>query len=503
MLLFEKSLILRREAARKNAKAKTNKRDVSAEDRFRQARDLIGKNYSTNEISKILQISERSVTRFKKRMREEKRKLKEAGKLHGDPNDIDNSFRYLSDAEKLNRVAKLFNKDLKYAEIAQICKVSERTVRRWKERLEQNPPVLSRVIDQELDMSSQSEEESVAQEKKKLKRVEPEEEIKPKRQRKPYYDYEKVQYATELMQNGLSNKEMSMLLELSIANVRKLKVNILNGTVDDLIDDSLDHYTKVKDPLNDIDGSSIPVLTGMRRKPKLNLTEREMHVVRILRDKEFRTMDIAKMVGISERSVTRLLTKSREVEVYEYGLDVLEEVERLLSIKDQLISGEIINTRDAMEVSYTEIEEIQDAADHIQAKLETDAPEEELTHDENYSYENPSDDIKEYQEIIPPPSPEEIEPPPPQESPKASKFEQNYISKSRIGMNLIEMNVETADIMKMLEVNEKQVQQWRKMVAAKKSVENHPELKEEPSSRNKFVIETEAAEMDIANEEFV
>jgi hypothetical protein len=73
------------------------------------------------------------------------------------------------------------------------------------------------------------------------------EDIRPKqhRQRRPFYDREKIEYATELMQNGLSNKEMSMLLELSIANVRKLKVNILNGTVDELIDDSAEHYSKL------------------------------------------------------------------------------------------------------------------------------------------------------------------------------------------------------------------------------------------------------------------
>lgn len=69
---------------------------------------------------------------------------------------------------------------------------------------------------------------------------------KPQRQRRPFYDREKIEYAKELIENGLSNKEMSMLLELSIANVRKLKVNILKGTINELIDDSAEHYSNLK-----------------------------------------------------------------------------------------------------------------------------------------------------------------------------------------------------------------------------------------------------------------
>lgn len=78
---------------------------------------------------------------------------------------------------------------------------------------------------------------------------EKEEDVKPKqqRQRRQYYDREKIEYAIGLMENGLSNKEMSMLLELSIANVRKLKVSILNGTVGELIDDSAEHYSRLQD----------------------------------------------------------------------------------------------------------------------------------------------------------------------------------------------------------------------------------------------------------------
>ena len=48
-----------------------------------------------------------------------------------------------------------------------------------------------------------------------------------------------------MIENKLSNKEMSMLLEMSIACVRKLKTKILDGTVNELIDNSAEHYTKL------------------------------------------------------------------------------------------------------------------------------------------------------------------------------------------------------------------------------------------------------------------
>lgn len=51
-----------------------------------------------------------------------------------------------------------------------------------------------------------------------------------------------------------------------------------------------------------------------------------MHIVRLLKERGVRTMEIARMVEISERSVTRLLSKSKEFEVHQYGLDILDEV---------------------------------------------------------------------------------------------------------------------------------------------------------------------------------
>lgn len=82
------------------------------------------------------------------------------------------------------------------------------------------------------------------------------------------------------------------------------------------------------DPLNGIDGASIPVAYGSKRKPKVNLTDREMHIVRLLKERGVRTMEIAKMVEISERSVTRLLNRAREFQAHrdKIGLDILDEV---------------------------------------------------------------------------------------------------------------------------------------------------------------------------------
>jgi DNA-binding NarL/FixJ family response regulator len=65
-------------------------------------------------------------------MREEKRKLKAEGKLYLDPNDEDNSFKYLTEREKFKRAKELFEQGLRLNEISEVCKVSERTVRRWK-----------------------------------------------------------------------------------------------------------------------------------------------------------------------------------------------------------------------------------------------------------------------------------------------------------------------------------------------------------------------------------
>jgi Mn-dependent DtxR family transcriptional regulator len=100
------------------------------------------------------------------------------------------------------------------------------------------------------------------------------------------------------------------------------------------------------DPLNFLDSSYYtPVAStsfGYERKPKVVLRDREMFLARLLRENNVRTMDIAKMMKISERSVTRLLAKSRDLEVIEYESDVVAEVDRLLAEKDEILNAEMI-----------------------------------------------------------------------------------------------------------------------------------------------------------------
>lgn len=346
MQLFEDSIRARRRAARlkaqrkkRSSKPKVKKREISAQERFKRARELIAKNYSTNQISKMLNISERSVTRFKKRIREEKRKLRIEGKIEGDPDD-DSSFKFLTPREKISQIRELLDKNLKFNEISAILKISERSVRRWKDRL-MNKKVgvmdSSEIIERtQNDADSDLEDFEDPQENAKSKHP----------QRRSNLSREKVQYAAELVENGLSNKEMSMLLEMSVACVRKLKTKILNGTAEELIDDAEEHYKNINsdetgaDPLDDISEVYTPTTyspkTKCERKAKVNLSEKDMFVVRLLREQDVRTMDIARMVGICERSVTRLLSKSKDMTDIVYEQDVVDEVERLLASRNDL-----------------------------------------------------------------------------------------------------------------------------------------------------------------------
>ncbi|KAG5681107.1 hypothetical protein PVAND_010570 [Polypedilum vanderplanki] len=381
MQLFEDSIRARRRAARLNAQRRfkltskpvARKREVSSESRFKQARELISKNYSTNQISKILKISERSVTRFKKRIREEKRRLKAEGKIPANlPNDLDdeNSFKYLTMDQKIQRAKELFRKRLKISEISDLLKISERSVRRWKDRLTKIDSELeteTTVVNSRQTHSNSNDEDDEGTNN---------DENKSKRKRKTYLNKEKVQYATELIENGLSNKEMSVLLEMSIACVRKLKQKISDGTVNELIDDSEEHYKRLNDnscssknmivensdPLNVLNNSSIllshlPAKSSYERKPKVTLSEREMFIVCLLRENSIRTMDIAKMLSISERSVTRLLSKSREYAVIEYEQDIVDEVQRLIAEKDNILN-EVIEDDPNITVDYESKEDL-------------------------------------------------------------------------------------------------------------------------------------------------
>ncbi|CRK94536.1 CLUMA_CG008039, isoform A [Clunio marinus] len=401
MQLFEDTIRVRRRAAvlekqRKRLLKVNNvrKREISSEERFRRARELIARNLSTNQISKILKVSERSVTRFKQRMREEKRKLKAEGKISFDPNDPDdeNNFKFLKPEEKIKKAKELFRKRLKIQEISEILKISERSVRRWKDRLgklKEESHTASKIIEEQMKgdnksskrptrMDSKLKQENVNETDEDV--IEEEELSTPNnKKRRLTIDREKVQYAKELIENKLSNKEMSMLLEMSIACVRKLKMKILDGTVEELIDNSEEHYTKLEkikddnlsdnfdpdtDPLTVSDlpyynsiGSTSLNNYSYERKPKIVLSDRDMHKARLLRENNIRTMDIAKMMKISERSVTRLLAKSRHLEFLECESDVFDEVNKLLEEKDEILNSDDLTD---MVVQETEIQELDD-----------------------------------------------------------------------------------------------------------------------------------------------
>jgi hypothetical protein len=198
-------------------------------------------------------------------MREEKQRLKAEGKIASDPNDPDDegSFRHLKPEEKMKTAQELFRKRLKIQEISEILKVSERTVRRWKDKLSKLKDETENSI-QEGDETEEQARPARPVRLRKLKMETLEDDVEEdnvdededfhedsettpaaRKKRRLYVDREKVQYARELIENKLSNKEMSMLLEMSIACVRKLKMKILNGTVDELIDNSAEHYTKL------------------------------------------------------------------------------------------------------------------------------------------------------------------------------------------------------------------------------------------------------------------
>lgn len=136
MQIFEDSIRVRRRAQKLEKERKKElkkkpfrKREISAEERYRQARDLLSKKtYSTIQLSKILKVSERSITRFKQRMRKEKQRLRAEGKIEIDPNDRDdeNHFKNLPADQKLKTIGELFKKRLKLEEIANTLKISIR-----------------------------------------------------------------------------------------------------------------------------------------------------------------------------------------------------------------------------------------------------------------------------------------------------------------------------------------------------------------------------------------
>lgn len=120
-------------------------------------------------------------------------------------------------------------------------------------------------------------------------------------------------------------------------------------------------FLTIADPLhclesyyaNQPDASTSSAANGSERKPKVVLSDRDMFICRLLRDNKVRTMDIAKMMKISERSVTRLLARSKEKTVLEFDDEIVAEVERMIAEKDELLNSEL---PDNLDESFAAIE---------------------------------------------------------------------------------------------------------------------------------------------------
>lgn len=79
-----------------------------------------------------------------------------------------------------------------------------------------------------------------------------------------------------------------------------------------------------------------------------------MYIVHLLRESNIRTMDIAKLMSISERSVSRLMAKIRDKHVIDINEEIIQEVHDLIAKKDEILSGE----------AYQKVEELQETESH-------------------------------------------------------------------------------------------------------------------------------------------
>ncbi|XP_070508775.1 glutamic acid-rich protein-like [Chironomus tepperi] len=446
MQLFEDKIRARRRAAKLNKRRRrrrktkpeaninryVRKKEMSAEERFKYARELILENYSTSEISKVLRVSERSVTRFRKRLKEQKKKLQEEGKLEVDPEEEQEEykFKFLSADVKAEKIAELYAKGMAATEIAEELKISDRSVRRWKIRL---------------DEMKKNPEKYKKQIKKEKKEEQPRPE--PKKQYLKSLDREIIERAKASFERGDTNKDMCALLDLPMNTIKKLTKMISNGTIDTLIDDTLEllaakgrgklvkpedvpkkrikveekvvkkeipikkevkkEVKKVEDdddfwnddPWNDDDDEDEnedessdddnlplsrlkqdsfddsfspekvkeernvvqevddadpldplscviieesptkpkPVSREVPRKPKTTLGKREICIAKCLRDKEIRTMDIAMLMNISERSASRLIHKGKDLNEDDIDQEILDHVDNLIENREELI----------------------------------------------------------------------------------------------------------------------------------------------------------------------
>lgn len=196
------------------------------------------------------------------------------------------------------------------------------------------------------------------------------------------------------------------------------------------------------------------------KKPKILLTEREFcsiqinfklkfttshvsgdgKIARLLRENNIRTMDIAKLMNISERSVTRLLAKFKSSADIVYEQDVVDTVEKMLSQNagddalEYTIETEVTDATE-MEVDDGEIDNEEVT---MPVKVEEEIEEEfieELVEEET----DPVQEDMSYEEVDVP----------------------NLGSKYKLFVSLLLMGTKVKDMAKMLDVSEKKVMRWK------------------------------------------
>lgn len=69
---------------------------------------------------------------------------------------------------------------------------------------------------------------------------------------------------------------------------------------------------------------------------KPTLGNRDATIAKLLRDKGLRSLDIATLMNISERSVTRLMAKAREMDFTEIDPDIEDEVDKMVENRDDI-----------------------------------------------------------------------------------------------------------------------------------------------------------------------
>lgn len=269
MQIFEDKLRARRRAARLNCRrmrrkkkrltaekvGAIKKKEMSSEERFKCARDLILQNYTTHEISKVLKISIRSVTRFRRRLRDQKKKMQEDGELEVDE-EGEWEFRHLTPDLKGEKIKELYEQGLPATEIAKVLKINERSVRRWRVRIENMKKDPEKVKKEDALKTSP---------------------YKPFRRYRKCVDRETVENTKKLLDSGATNKEICIRLGIQMSLVMKIVKRIWTNTIEGIIDDTADKIRESemkKKGERKVDMREVDVKKKKKKKKKILASKR-------------------------------------------------------------------------------------------------------------------------------------------------------------------------------------------------------------------------------------